>query len=904
MSTGILLNTALSTIAPSHFADSTVNPNVGDNWVMAEGNLQNLARALDMAYRELLGVNMSSVISRLNLEAMAESQATPELIALTELVLGLAVQVPEKQKYISVITSFPKDVQVLLMTLIKRIMEQSKSLEASAAELAASPTASVGTSHNPQTPGATPPSSALSPAPGDGGAEAAELRTQVFDLENKVADLQDALEMATAARDSIEVKAQKAMHSVEELTILQEQSTAQIAELKGELDRAQARGENAQALAAESIKAEASRAQEQILAADEKAEAASRLAKEKAAQVETLTSRISSLQEVEESYAELKDECDALRIAAGKADKLERQLNKYKERIAGLGDLKRQMDELQAENDRNVQKLGDATSKAARVSHLESQVADYRNQLTEAESRLSSVSMERERLESKLGKAKEALKDAAQENEILRSSASSGGQGGEGGEGGGGAGDASPSPSSDLFTADLQARIRKLEEENRMLKASAAGSGESGDASAALASMQEVLEKVQLTRDKLQEELDGARRVIHTHEDTIEDLEAQLSASSSANLGSALEADKARMALESLAKAERALETQTSAAAAATKEVTELKRELGTVKEALERVQQENVSLESKLSLVGADQETMLASLRAESEAAVAAALESERSAAQAALEDARGDADRAQAEADAAAARVAELETSLAAATESESELRAALERTSTELNDALKAKSAKADEMLAAKEELAGKESEIAGLNASMATLQGKIELLEHTSSASAGSSEEAAALRAQLSERVEALHALQLELAEAKGAAEQEKVRTGAVQDRLDSVSAQLETAQGTISSLQTAAAAAAAASSSSTASSIPAEAIQHFKDTIAELQAAVSGKEKEVTFFKSQFLEAKEVFSRENRLVTTAFYNMGLELQRIKAMSRVEGGGGGAGWLNRK
>ena len=903
MSTGILLNTALSTIAPSHFADSTVNPNVGDNWVMAEGNLQNLARALDMAYRELLGVNMSSVISRLNLEAMAESQATPELIALTELVLGLAVQVPEKQKYISVITSFPKDVQVLLMTLIKRIMEQSKSLEASAAELAASPTASVGTSHNPQTPGATPPSSALSPAPGDGGAEAAELRTQVFDLENKVADLQDALEMATAARDSIEVKAQKAMHSVEELTILQEQSTAQIAELKGELDRAQARGENAQALAAESIKAEASRAQEQILAADEKAEAASRLAKEKAAQVETLTSRISSLQEVEESYAELKDECDALRIAAGKADKLERQLNKYKERIAGLGDLKRQMDELQAENDRNVQKLGDATSKAARVSHLESQVADYRNQLTEAESRLSSVSMERERLESKLGKAKEALKDAAQENEILRSSASSGGQGGEGG--GGGAGDASPSPSSDLFTADLQARIRKLEEENRMLKASAAGSGESGDASAALASMQEVLEKVQLTRDKLQEELDGARRVIHTHEDTIEDLEAQLSASSSANLGSALEADKARMALESLAKAERALETQTSAAAAATKEVTELKRELGTVKEALERVQQENVSLESKLSLVGADQETMLASLRAESEAAVAAALESERSAAQAALEDARGDADRAQAEADAAAARVAELETSLAAATESESELRAALERTSTELNDALKAKSAKADEMLAAKEELAGKESEIAGLNASMATLQGKIELLEHTSSASAGSSEEAAALRAQLSERVEALHALQLELAEAKGAAEQEKVRTGAVQDRLDSVSAQLETAQGTISSLQTAAAAAAAASSSSTASSIPAEAIQHFKDTIAELQAAVSGKEKEVTFFKSQFLEAKEVFSRENRLVTTAFYNMGLELQRIKAMSRVEGGGGGgAGWLNRK
>lgn len=58
-------------------------------------------------------------------------------------------------------------------------------------------------------------------------------------------------------------------------------------------------------------------------------------------------------------------------------------------------------------------------------------------------------------------------------------------------------------------------------------------------------------------------------------------------------------------------------------------------------------------------------------------------------------------------------------------------------------------------------------------------------------------------------------------------------------------------------------------------------------KQFDETVLSLKNQLKEKEKEMSHFKSLLEESKDSSSREMKLMSSAVYNFGLELQRLKA-----------------
>lgn len=58
-------------------------------------------------------------------------------------------------------------------------------------------------------------------------------------------------------------------------------------------------------------------------------------------------------------------------------------------------------------------------------------------------------------------------------------------------------------------------------------------------------------------------------------------------------------------------------------------------------------------------------------------------------------------------------------------------------------------------------------------------------------------------------------------------------------------------------------------------------------QDYEQQLSLLRAQVKEKEKEVDHFKKSLEESREASEREQRLMTSAVYDMGLQLQRLNA-----------------
>ncbi|KAG0096566.1 hypothetical protein BGZ93_004327 [Podila epicladia] len=120
LSDGIVLFEVAADIDPKWFK-LIRSAEMGDNWVLKYNNLKKLHKLVTRYIEEKLGQTLSE-LDPPNLNAIAKTGDTIEVLKLCELVIAIAVQCERNQHYIHKIQSLPHTSQHALMLSLEQIM--------------------------------------------------------------------------------------------------------------------------------------------------------------------------------------------------------------------------------------------------------------------------------------------------------------------------------------------------------------------------------------------------------------------------------------------------------------------------------------------------------------------------------------------------------------------------------------------------------------------------------------------------------------------------------------------------------------------------------------------------------------------------------------------------------------
>eukprot|EP00947_MAST-08B_sp_MAST-8B-sp1_P005913 g5913.t1 len=126
---GVLLFEVCSQIDAELFDVSSIKADAGSNWMLRKQNLQRLLKGLARFYQERVkdevdAGTVDDLLSGIDATSIAKDGDATDLMQLTELVLGCAVLCEDKQVYISNIMNMGDEGQGELMVLIQRTMGQ------------------------------------------------------------------------------------------------------------------------------------------------------------------------------------------------------------------------------------------------------------------------------------------------------------------------------------------------------------------------------------------------------------------------------------------------------------------------------------------------------------------------------------------------------------------------------------------------------------------------------------------------------------------------------------------------------------------------------------------------------------------------------------------------------------
>lgn len=375
ISDGVALAEALAQIAPEWFTavwKAKIKTDVGANWRLRVSNMKKIVEAVMEYYMECLNQPLSGYVKPDAIK-IGEHYDSDELRHLLQLILGCAVNCDQKQQYITKIMGMEETVQ-------QAIMQSIQELESSV----------------------------------QGSKLSSNFHLESFDTADGTqqrfyAELQAAIDMK-------EQLAQKCHELDQQLSLLQEEKVALIAENKkfqerldefenpeesGSIMKYSGLRKQVDALKDELFKMETSR--------DDYRLKAELLEKE----VLELQSRQEDLQKAADEANHLKDEVDALRETADKVAKYEIMIESYKKKMEDLSDLKRQ---LKISEDKNVEYLQaklDYEEEVKRTMMLRNHLEACKQQLTEVHHRLDEQSNKYDRLEFE-GKKMEAKLGALQ----------------------------------------------------------------------------------------------------------------------------------------------------------------------------------------------------------------------------------------------------------------------------------------------------------------------------------------------------------------------------------------------------------------------------------------------------------------------------------------------------------
>ncbi|KAG3102890.1 hypothetical protein PI124_g14522 [Phytophthora idaei] len=509
---GVFLSKIMHHIDSEYVNLEQINEQPGGNWALKSNNLKTLLRAVELFYTDELGqiCHANELVDPL---LIAKENNVHEVTKLTELLLGCAVQCPNKSEYIHPIMQMGASEQASLMHAIENLMHRFHPTSPGGVSNASRRNSMAhGTSFDEM---ASPSSSASVSAMASGGS-----------AEALAAQLAQALERSS----SMELRYLDMEREKRELTERFERTLTDHRELADkysalESERDQLRSERQNTLTRDNKKIQ------QIV--DNEVHALQMQMEEKDLELNRVKRESGErLMMLENEVRRQSDELDISRSKLGTLNKLEASVTKYKKKLEEMNSLRAQVRELETLNAQYLDKVVDLESTIKTMPGLKNLVEKYKNQVVELETANVQASSNLNVKEQKIRRLQEELDSALGGKEFLESQVEelrtqvSSMQYREGTDDAMAAGESSAvnggGLSADMLlgrdsVSGLRERVARLERENAELKSGNADAGQAELANdldmavKAKESLQVSLFQMQKQNDQLSEDLRNTR---------------------------------------------------------------------------------------------------------------------------------------------------------------------------------------------------------------------------------------------------------------------------------------------------------------------------------------------------------------------------------------------------------
>ncbi|KAG7380913.1 Protein Hook 1 [Phytophthora pseudosyringae] len=523
---GVFLSKIMHHIDSEYVNLEQINEQPGGNWALKSNNLKTLLRAVEQFYTDELGqiCRADELVDPL---LIAKENDVHEVSKLTELLLGCAVQCPNKSEYIHPIMQMGASEQASLMHAIENLMHRFHPTSPGGAS---SQSRRNSIAHGASFDEMVPPSSSASVAALVSGSSAEALAAQ----------LAQALERSS----SMELRYLDMEREKRELTERFERTLTDHRELADkytalESERDQLRSERQNTLTRDNKKIQ------QIV--DNEVHALQMQMEEKDLELNRVKRESGErLMMLENEVRRQADELDISRSKLGTLNKLEASVTKYKKKLEEMNSLRAQVRELENLNAQYLDKVVDLESTIKTMPGLKSLVEKYKNQVVELETANVQASSNLNVKEQKIRRLQEELDSALGGKEFLESQVEelrtqlSSMQYRESNDDAMAAGESSAvnggGLSADMLlgrdsVSGLRERVARLERENVELKSGNADAGQAelendlDMAVKAKESLQVSLFQMQKQTDQLSEDLRNARIQIEQQQQVLVQLQ-------------------------------------------------------------------------------------------------------------------------------------------------------------------------------------------------------------------------------------------------------------------------------------------------------------------------------------------------------------------------------------------
>eukprot|EP00163_Fabomonas_tropica_P020028 TRINITY_DN351_c0_g1_i10.p1 TRINITY_DN351_c0_g1~~TRINITY_DN351_c0_g1_i10.p1 ORF type:complete len:913 (-),score=392.31 TRINITY_DN351_c0_g1_i10:2361-5099(-) len=838
----------------------SLKQDVGDNAVLQANNIKLLLGQLEHCLPDA-GDALSELIDP---NRVAKDKNVDDIVHLIEVTLYLAIGSEDKGEAIKAILSLPDETQVTLQQVTQRVMAQYQG--------------TLGQAQG-------------SPRPGhgrQGSQDITDLNLTASPMSSDVISLRSELDRCKADLAAAHQHLADTEGQLKNLTLVNDE----LMEEKGELE--------AKVAAAAALEAENTKLKETVeelrsskTENTHKNEDFQRMLEEAESHIEDLKTKIKDTEKELTEAKQLQDEVDILKNKLTQAAKAETQLAKYKKKLEDAASSSGQLREAEQRAEEYLQRnldLEEQLSKSDiwknKCEALKKELAQLENDKTESNKNLQRKEFELQKSEEEVKNLSEKLslqeskieeleaRTAAGANDSLDTTAD--GTGGAGGMG------------LELVGQDIREKLARLERENRSLKAKAGG----GNTDERIEMLEGELEDMSQAKAKFEQDYLAEHKSNMELEAKVEDLKAQLDKLEDANVSNNLKSQESSIVVERLAAKEkeaRKLEQQVAELSKAKKELSEetadLTKKLERSEAGLKETQNELVNAKRDLSLLGQDKEDMLKDLQTQKDQELQDKLAEATSALQAQV-------DAAKEESQANAEKAQQYDTLAQQLEDTKTELKSAM----NEVNTLLKAKDSAMEKFVASQDQVMELQKKITEQSTTIQFKEEALSKLEKQVEAAANnasvSGSEHNAIRDQVLELQEKNHKLELKAVESTSAydalnlqhedakAQLKTVQTKMAQlaeekSRLDSY---LHSAKKMIQELQK--------KNEDMQKKESGRSDVQVQEAVASLKAQINEKEKEISFLKRMREESKESSRREERLIISAFYELGLELQRLK------------------
>ncbi|KAJ3289904.1 hypothetical protein HK104_007134 [Borealophlyctis nickersoniae] len=369
----------------------------GDNWVLKFNNLKKLYKVLIGFYEEVLGQNTAG-LEVPNLTSIARDADVIELLKLSQLIIALAVQCENNQKYIAKIQSLSQQSQHSLMLAIEMVM--GRLANANAANMSPITKWVTASRFRYALPGLLmcgwlaefSDGNAELPVPAAFIAEKMELEQTNKALEEQLDQLRNKYEELVLDRGDLRSRLQDMEQSVSHLS---EAGKIDFI-LRTEIDN---------------LKSDLSKSENKRLDAEAMVEKQNGVIAE-------LTRKVEDAAKKAEETSRLKDQLDEFRHMADKLQKSEAIIDKYKKKLEEVGDLRKQMKSLEEQNQQQAERNSQLEEEYRKVSSFKPLMDTYKEQIGELESKNSSLQVENSTLQFQLNDARTKIERYESERRV------------------------------------------------------------------------------------------------------------------------------------------------------------------------------------------------------------------------------------------------------------------------------------------------------------------------------------------------------------------------------------------------------------------------------------------------------------------------------------------------------